>query len=92
MEMSGFSSYKIKTVNDLFACRVFSVTLLISSDQEKFSGYFLPQLGPKLTKTKSLPSYLRRRNILEAQTLEEAIKGCDTYVAKQVLKGKLSRG
>lgn len=61
-------------------------------DQEKFSGYFLPQLGPKLTKTKSLPSYLRRRNILEAQTLEEAIKGCDTYVAKQVLKGKLSRG
>ncbi|KAF5355713.1 hypothetical protein D9756_003723 [Leucocoprinus leucothites] len=57
-----------------------------------FSGYFIPQLDPRVAKAKNLPPFLRRRNILNAETLEEAVRGCDTYVAKQVLKGKLVRG
>ncbi|KAJ3563441.1 hypothetical protein NP233_g8939 [Leucocoprinus birnbaumii] len=66
-----------------------------SKDEEgqvEFIGYFLPQMDYKIAKAKNIPPYLRKRNILTAKSLEEAVKGCDTYVAKQVLKGKLVRG
>ena len=93
MEMSGFSPRKMKMVHDLYASYIGCYILMqISPDEVKFIGYFLPQLGPRLAKSKSLPNYLRRRDILKAETLEEAVKGCDTFVALQVLKGKLSRG
>ena len=83
----------MKMVHDLYALYIgCHILMQISPDEIKFIGYFLPQLGPRLTKSRNIPNYLRRRDILKAETLEEAVKGCDTYVAMQVLKGKLSRG
>jgi ATP-dependent helicase IRC3 len=57
-----------------------------------FEAYFLPQLGEKMAKAAKLPMFMRRRNILRATTLAEAVKGCDTYVHKKVLKGNMING
>ncbi|KXN90077.1 Putative mitochondrial ATP-dependent helicase irc3 [Leucoagaricus sp. SymC.cos] len=54
-----------------------------------FSAHFIPQLAGKTAKAAGLPTYMRTRNILTAGTLAEAVKGCDTYVSNQVLKGQL---
>ncbi|XP_006454300.1 hypothetical protein AGABI2DRAFT_114052 [Agaricus bisporus var. bisporus H97] len=60
--------------------------------EDLFEAYFLPQLDEKKAKAAKLPMFMRRRNILKASTLAEAVKGCDTYVHKKVLKGNLING
>ena len=40
----------------------------------------------------NLSPYLRRRHIMRAQSLEQAIKGCDLYVKRSVVKGPMIRG
>lgn len=35
---------------------------------------------------------MRRRHILNTPSLAEAVKGCDTYVSKKVLKGSMIKG
>lgn len=62
------------------------------SGEDLFEAYFLPQLDEKKAKAAKLPMFMRRRNILKASTLAEAVKGCDTYVHKKVLKGNLING
>ncbi|EPQ60619.1 P-loop containing nucleoside triphosphate hydrolase protein [Gloeophyllum trabeum ATCC 11539] len=39
-----------------------------------------------------LPPYARSREILKAHTLEEAVRGCDTYAQKKVLRGPQAVG
>lgn len=64
----------------------------IITGQEIFSGYFIPQLGEKIAKSAKLPTYMRRRSIVNGTTLAEVVKGCDTYVAKKILPGPMING
>jgi len=57
-----------------------------------FSGYFIPHLDEKIAKSAKLPTYMRRRPIVNGTTLAEVVKGCDTYVAKKILPGPMING
>jgi ATP-dependent helicase IRC3 len=45
-----------------------------------------------MAKATKLPMFMRRRNILQAPTLAEVVKGCDTYVQNKILKGNMING
>ncbi|KAF9453867.1 P-loop containing nucleoside triphosphate hydrolase protein [Macrolepiota fuliginosa MF-IS2] len=60
--------------------------------EEAFTAYFIPQLNERTARQAKLPTYMRRRHILDSATLTEAVKGCDTYVAKKVLRGAMVKG
>jgi len=43
-------------------------------------------------KALKISPFMRRRLIMTAETLDNAIRGCDTYAAQKVLRGSLVLG
>ncbi|KAG6912005.1 hypothetical protein DXG01_000253 [Tephrocybe rancida] len=59
-----------------------------------FQGHFTPAMFDRATaQSLKVSPYMRSRHILSAETLSDAIRGCDTYVANKIARGpRLSAG
>ncbi|KAK2461954.1 hypothetical protein APHAL10511_006417 [Amanita phalloides] len=56
-----------------------------------YRGYYTPAMLDKLTAASfKLSPYMRSRAILTAESLDDAIRGCDTYVQAKIARGEMS--
>ena len=64
-----------------------------SESEAKFQVYYIPATWDQATARMFKRSpYLRPRNIMRAASLEQAIRGSDLYVKKNVVKGQKFTG
>ncbi|KAJ7596983.1 P-loop containing nucleoside triphosphate hydrolase protein [Mycena floridula] len=60
---------------------------------EHYAAHFTPSAMDKGTaRTLKVSPFYARRKVLTAQTLEDAVKGCDTYASKKVVFGQMELG
>ncbi|KAF5384896.1 hypothetical protein D9615_001480 [Tricholomella constricta] len=63
---------------------------LESLDGNFFEAHFTPAMLDKHTAASlSLSPFMRSRRILSAETLSDAIRGCDTYVVNKIARGSM---
>lgn len=62
-------------------------------EKTHFEGRFVPAMLDKLTASSfHLSPFMRSRKVLTAENLSDAVRGCDTYVINNVVRGPMSIG
>lgn len=57
---------------------------------EYFQAHYTPTIHPETASALKISKYQTNRKILDASSLTDAVRGCDTYASGKVLKGQLS--
>jgi len=58
-----------------------------------FEGRFVPAMLDKMTASSfNLSPFMRSRQVLTADNLSDAVRGCDTYAIKKVIRGSIAQG
>ncbi|KAF7306883.1 DEAD-box family helicase [Mycena indigotica] len=78
LECLGKGSVRIEAVDD--------------EEGRHFKAHYNPEVDHSTAATLGIGRFLRSRPILTAQTLQDAIHGCDTYVAEKVVLGPMAAG
>ncbi|KAI0048367.1 P-loop containing nucleoside triphosphate hydrolase protein [Auriscalpium vulgare] len=60
--------------------------------ERHYRAHFSPQLHFAAAAAMGVSRFQTRRTVLQAEGLAEAVRGCDTYAQKKVLKGPLAMG
>ncbi|KAI0281581.1 P-loop containing nucleoside triphosphate hydrolase protein [Russula aff. rugulosa BPL654] len=55
-----------------------------------FRAHYTPTIHPETASALKISKFRTNRKILDASSLADALRGCDTYVSKNVLKGRSS--
>lgn len=72
----------------------FILSLIVNEGEKThFEGRFVPAMLDKLTASSfHLSPFMRSRKVLTAENLSDAVRGCDTYVINNVVRGPMSIG
>lgn len=66
---------------------------LISGENTHFEGRFVPAMLDKMTASSlKLSPFMRSRQVLTADNLSDAVRGCDTYANRKVIHGPMALG
>lgn len=57
---------------------------------EYFQAHYTPTIHPETASALKISRYHTNRKILDASSLADAVRGCDTYASEKVLKGHIS--
>ncbi|TFK41214.1 P-loop containing nucleoside triphosphate hydrolase protein [Crucibulum laeve] len=61
--------------------------------ESHFAAFFTPAMLDKHTaEAMNVIPYMRSRKVLTARTVEDAVRGCDTYVASKIVPGPMAMG
>jgi ATP-dependent helicase IRC3 len=55
-----------------------------------FHAHYTPTIHHETASSLKISRFHRNRKVLDASNLADAVRGCDTYVAEKVLRGRLS--
>jgi len=55
-----------------------------------FRAHYTPTIHPETASALNISKFRTNRKILDAGSLADAVRGCDTYVSQNVLRGRLS--
>lgn len=69
------------------------LVLLTSSfidGENHFRAHFTPTIHPETASALKISKFRTNRKILDANSLADAVRGCDRYVSENVLRGRLS--
>ena len=55
-----------------------------------FRAHYTPTIHPETASALNISKFRTNRKILDASSLADAVRGCDTYVSQNVLRGRLS--
>lgn len=58
--------------------------------ENHFRAHYTPTIHPETASALKISKFRTNRKILDASSLADAVRGCDTYVSENVLKGRLS--
>jgi ATP-dependent helicase IRC3 len=58
--------------------------------ENHFRAHYTPTIHPETASALNISKFVRNRKILDASSLADAVRGCDTYVSGNVLRGRLS--
>lgn len=65
----------------------------LSEEVPYFEAHYTPAALDKVTAaTLKLSPFMRSRKVLTAATLNDAVRGCDTYATSKVIRGPMSLG
>ena len=69
---------------------LYSIPASWPSAGKHFEGHFTPATPDKVTRSSfSLSPFMRSRKVLSAKTLDDALRGCDTYISSKIAKGPM---
>ena len=57
-----------------------------------YRAHFAPALNLALGKATKFAPFQRKKHILDAENIAEAVRGCDTYATQKVLEGHVAKG
>jgi len=60
-------------------------------DGDYFHAHYSPTIHPETASALNISRFQTNRKILDANSLADAVRGCDTYASEKVLKGPLSQ-
>lgn len=64
----------------------------VPGDKERhFHAHYTPTIHPETATALNISRFRTNRKILDAGSLSDAVRGCDTYAAEKVVKGPLSQ-
>jgi len=64
----------------------------VPDDKERhFHAHYTPSIHPKTATALNISRFRTNRKILDADSLADAVRGCDTYAREKVVKGPLSQ-
>ena len=69
---------------------IFWLTSLFIDGETHFRAHYSPTMNPETASTLNISKFQTNRKILDADSLADAVRGCDTYVSQKVLRGPLS--
>jgi hypothetical protein len=92
------ASVKVTSVLDLYLTvsviggKPLSVRLTSSfiDGETYFRAHYTPTIHPETASALNISKFRANRKILDANSLADAVRGCDTYASEKVLKGRLS--
>jgi ATP-dependent helicase IRC3 len=59
-------------------------------DGDHFHAHYSPKMHPETASALKISKFQTNRKILDASSLADALRGCDTYASEKVLRGPLS--
>ena len=66
------------------------VCLYFLDGESYFHAHYSPAMHPETASALNISRFQTNRKILDASSLADAVRGCDTYAAEKVLRGPLS--
>jgi ATP-dependent helicase IRC3 len=95
LECFGKGHVRIEPVSggehDLRRCQATSPPDLPFRDSgSHFRAHYSPTIHSKTASTLNVSRFQKNRKVLDASSLADAVRGCDTYAAEKVLRGPLS--
>ena len=69
---------------------IFWLTSLFIDGKTHFRAHYSPTMNPETASALKISKFQTNRKILDADSLADAVRGCDTYVSQKVLRGPLS--
>ena len=69
-------------------CR--SLTSSFIDSENHFRAHYTPTIHPETASALKISRFQTNRKILDASSLTDALRGCDTYACEKVLRGPLS--
>jgi ATP-dependent helicase IRC3 len=67
------------------------LTFSFVDGESHFRAHYTPTIHTETASALNISKFRTNRKILDASSLADAVRGCDTYVSENVLKGWLSR-
>jgi hypothetical protein len=66
------------------------LTFSFIDGETHFRAHYTPTIHPETASALNISKFRTNRKILDASSLADAVRGCDTYVSGNVLRGRLS--
>jgi ATP-dependent helicase IRC3 len=94
LECLGKGHIRIEPVSDGERNRRQALSVRLTSSfadgESHFHAHYTPTIHPETASALNISKFRTNRKILDAKSLADAVRGCDTYVSKNVLRGRLS--
>jgi ATP-dependent helicase IRC3 len=90
----GYMRIELKEQDGISIVHGFISSLsIILGENTYFEGRFVPAMLDKMTASSfNLSPFMRSRQVLTADNLSDAVRGCDTYAIKKVIRGSIAQG
>ncbi|SRR6266478_6140602 len=66
------------------------LTPYFTDDRNYFRAHYTPTIHAETASALNISRFRTNRKILDASSLADAVRGCDTYVSEKVLRGRFS--
>lgn len=94
LECLGKGHIRIESVSASERNRRHALSVRLTSffidGENHFRAHYTPTMHSETASALKISKFRRNRKILDASSLVGAVRGCDTYVSKNVLRGRLS--
>jgi ATP-dependent helicase IRC3 len=94
LECLGKGHIRIEPVSDGERNQRQAISVRLTSSfidgETHIRAHYTPTIHPETASALSISKFRTNRKILDANSLADAVRGCDTYVSQNVLRGRLS--